>query len=147
MGIIDDYVQILKGLQDDRKQVRLLNRFLKAAAKFDRVMWDLSRDYTEIYDCEPQLCCENCQKIALRVPGLKYYGGFVAHGGLVEGRAWLVAENNEVAEPTIALLEALAEGVQEYMGVWIPKNYIVAQAAAKQEFLPLIEPAYLDKIW
>jgi len=147
VGAIDDYVQILKGMQDGRRQIRFLQRFLDASSRFDRVMWGLSEDFAMFYGCELQFCYENCQRIALRIPDLRYHEGYVANGGLVQEHAWLVAENGEVVEPTLALNRALADAVEEYRGVSIPTDFIKAQAEVQEGFIPLIEGAYLAKVW
>jgi len=100
--------------------VRFCEHFLGVAKQFKTVKWGSSEEFAEFYRCEEQMCCENCQRIANKIPALHYFEGYVAVGEVIDAHAWLVDETGEVIDPTLVLHPTLKEQVGGYMGLNIP---------------------------
>ena len=137
----------MRGIQDNPDAVRFCDRFLEVAEEFGTVKWGLSEDFAETFRCEEQLCFENCQRIASRIPDLRYFEGLVSCGEVVSDHAWLVDEVGEVLDPTLALRAGLAETAEGYMGVEIPSDYTDRLFRENLRMDTRIEQAFADGLW
>ena len=148
MKDVRQYVLAMKGIQDNPNAIRFCEHFLEVAQSFKTVKWDLSKEFAEIYGCEAQLCFENCQLIAARLPDLRYSEGYVvSHGGSVEDHAWLIDETGEVIDPTLVLHMKLRERVEGYVGLAIPSDYIEGLYLEDARRDTRIEQAFADGLW
>lgn len=144
---IEEYVLMLKGLQDTPGALRFCDRFLEVAKGFPTADWVLSQDFADDYSCELQLCFENCQKIALDHSDLLYFEGYVASGDLVTEHAWLFNETGAVIDPTLVLHQELKERVKGYMGVKIPTKYLWHLMVDDPAWATRIQQAFVDGVW
>ena len=147
MESIRQYVLAIKDIQDTPGAIRFCERFLEVAQEFETIKWGLSMEFARTYDCEEQLCFENCQRIAGRSPGLRYFEGFVSYGAIVAEHAWLVDESGEVIDPTLVLHAKLRERVEGYMGLAIPSDYLEGLYLEDARRDSRIEQAFADGRW
>ncbi len=144
---IRHYVLLMEKIQDERENIRLCDHFLDVAREFRTVKWGLSREFARFYDCESQLCFENCQRIAKLIPALQYHEGFVSVLDIVEAHAWLVDETGEVIDPTLGLNVGFKKGVEGYMGIHIPIDYVEELFLKDFRRDTRIEQAFADGQW
>ena len=84
-------------------------------------------------------CFDNCIKIAIRHPELKYIEGHVSCFGIPLEHAFLVNDNNEIIDPTLAIStnREVERYGDQYYGVEIPREVLIKYRHRENIYTPI----------
>lgn|SRR3990167_1892526 len=84
-------------------------------------------------------CFDNCLKIAIKHPELKYIEGYTNCFNIPFEHAFLVNDSNEVIDPTLAIptMRESERYGSEYYGVYIPRENLMRYKSRKNTFIPM----------